>query len=101
MASFYWFTSTFPRGLYHAALVKNILAGRRHPITKAKPLGYSRYPYDMAMLPESWAREIYPNLVLVRRHSQGGHFAALEMPEAFLDDVEEFIRLVCDGLKET
>ena len=99
MTSLYWFTSTFPRGLYHAALVKNFLAGRRHPITKEKPLGYSQYQYDMAMLPESWAREIYPNLVLFRRHTQGGHFAALEMPGAFLDDVEAFIGRVRNGLK--
>lgn len=51
------------------------------------------------MLPESWARETYPNLVLFRRHTQGGHFAALEMPGAFLDNVEAFIGRVRNGLK--
>jgi len=39
--------------------------------------------------PGSWV-ETTGNLVWSRVHEQGGHFAALERPVAFLRDVEEF-----------
>jgi microsomal epoxide hydrolase len=68
MVSLYWFTSTLPRGLYHAALVKGFLEGNPHPISKEKPLGYSLFPHDLALLPNAWAKQIYPNLVLFRTH---------------------------------
>ncbi|RDW93004.1 epoxide hydrolase family protein [Aspergillus mulundensis] len=94
----YWFTSTFPRSLYHASLAKNVLAGIPHPITKSKPLGYSVFPYDMAFVPRAWARELYGNLVAYQRHEQGGHFGALEQPAALLSDVEEFVGMVRDNV---
>ncbi|KAL3463727.1 Alpha/Beta hydrolase protein [Aspergillus heterothallicus] len=94
MATLYWFTSTFPRALYHAELAMKVLAGKSHPISKEKPMGYSLFPYDLALLPSAWAREIYPNLVFFRGHSAGGHFGGLEQPRAFLEDVEEFVAKV-------
>ncbi|KAL3495085.1 Alpha/Beta hydrolase protein [Aspergillus germanicus] len=94
MTTLYWFTSTFPRALYHAELVKNVLAGKPHPISKEKPLGYSLFPYDLVVLPQAWAREIYPNLVAYKTHDKGGHFGALEQPKEFLEGVEEFVERV-------
>lgn len=70
MVSFYWFTRTFPRSLYHATLVKDLLAGHPHPISMEKPLGYSLFPYDLVVLPKAWAKEIYPNLAFFRSHSK-------------------------------
>ncbi|KAJ6104879.1 alpha/beta-hydrolase [Penicillium sp. IBT 16267x] len=70
MVSFYWFTRTFPRSLYHATLVRNLLAGDPHPISMEKPLGYSLFPYDLAVLPKAWAEGIYPNLAFFRSHSK-------------------------------
>ncbi|KAL4789347.1 Alpha/Beta hydrolase protein [Aspergillus venezuelensis] len=87
----WWHTSTFPRSLYHAQLVKNMMAGKPHPITRTKPLGYSCFPYDMAMLPEGWMKELYPNGVFHKRREKGGHFGALEDPVGLLEDVEEFV----------
>ncbi|CAG8295087.1 unnamed protein product [Penicillium olsonii] len=69
MISFYWFTRTFPRSLYHAELVRNISQGKPHPISKQKPLGYSLFPHDLAVLPKAWAEELYPNLILFKAHS--------------------------------
>ncbi|KAJ5624637.1 epoxide hydrolase [Penicillium lagena] len=89
--SFYWFTKTFPRSLYHAELVKNLLRGDKHPISKEKPLGYSMFAHDLAILPQAWAKEIYPNLIFYRAHETGGHFASVEQPKAFLEDVEDFL----------
>ncbi|KAL3461682.1 Alpha/Beta hydrolase protein [Aspergillus heterothallicus] len=64
MTTLYWFTSTFPRALYHAELVKSVLAGKPHPISKEKPMGYSLFPHDLVPLPKAWASEIYPNLII-------------------------------------
>lgn len=68
--SFYWFTQTFPRSLYHANLVKNYSVGIGHPISTEKPLGYSMFAYDLAVLPKPWAQEIYPKLVFFNAHSK-------------------------------
>ncbi|KAJ5882989.1 uncharacterized protein N7473_009875 [Penicillium subrubescens] len=94
LISFYWFTQTFPRGLYHANLVKSYSAGIPHPISTEKPLGYSMFAYDLAVLPKPWAQEIYPNLAFFNAHSKGGHFASLERPSEFLDDIERFLQAV-------
>jgi hypothetical protein len=80
MTTLYWFTSTFPRALYHAELVKNVLAGKPHPISTEKPLGYSLFPYDLVVLPETWAREIYPNLVAYKTHDRVSHHSFLVSP---------------------
>lgn len=32
--------------------------------------------------------------VIANSNSQGGHFASLEQPEAFLEDIEEFLKIV-------
>ncbi|KAJ3576919.1 hypothetical protein NPX13_g3550 [Xylaria arbuscula] len=94
MVSFYWFTDTFPRSLYHATLVKNLSSGNPHPTSMDKPLGYSLFAYDLCVLPKPWAEEMYPNLTLFKAHSEGGHFASIEQPQALLDDVEEFVEKV-------
>ncbi|GIJ86533.1 hypothetical protein Asppvi_005422 [Aspergillus pseudoviridinutans] len=94
LISFYWFTQTFPRSLYHANLVKNYSVGIPHPISTEKPLGYSMFAYDLAVLPKPWVQEIYPNLAFFNAHSKGGHFASLERPSEFLEDIERFLQAV-------
>lgn len=32
------------------------------------------------------------NMVFYREHEKGGHFAALEQPKEFLEDVEDFVK---------
>jgi microsomal epoxide hydrolase len=101
--------------LYHAALAKDTLAGNPIPISKEKPMGYSLFSHDLAVLPYAWVKHIYPNMVFFQAHAivssvcmlcnllkgliadsdlQGGHFAALEQPKALLEDVEEFVGAV-------
>ncbi|PTB43513.1 hypothetical protein M441DRAFT_189529 [Trichoderma asperellum CBS 433.97] len=94
MVSLYWFTDTFPRGLYHAQVIQTMLKGETLPISKEKPLGYSMFPRDVALLPKAWAHQLYPNLVFFKAHEVGGHFARLEQPKLFLQDIEEFAQQV-------
>ncbi|KAK4066313.1 uncharacterized protein Triagg1_8145 [Trichoderma aggressivum f. europaeum] len=94
MTSFYWFTDTFPRSLYHAQVLQTLLKGNPIPISKEKPLGYSQFPRDLALLPKAWAYQLYPNLVFFKAHEMGGHFARLEQPVLFLDDIEDFSKCI-------
>ncbi|KAH8651663.1 Alpha/Beta hydrolase protein [Ilyonectria robusta] len=97
LVSFYWYTDTFPRSLYpYRALAASASSGGFFsvPTSKEKPFGYSVFPAENILVPEAWAEQIYPNLAFYKRHDKariGGHFAALEQPEALLQDVEEFL----------
>ncbi|GAB1208679.1 hypothetical protein APSETT445_007430 [Aspergillus pseudonomiae] len=58
-----------------------------------KPMGYSRFPFDISGLPRKWAATL-GDLVWYNSHVQGGHFAAMENPEELWNDVEHFVRTV-------
>ena len=58
-----------------------------------KPLGYSYFPKELIPIPVSWAATT-GNLVWSKVHESGGHFAALEEPEALLDDIEAWAKEV-------
>ena len=55
-----------------------------------KPFGYAYFAWDVLPAPRAWVATT-GNLVWHRQHAEGGHFAALEKPEALLADVEAFI----------
>lgn len=42
-------------------------------------------------MPKSWVAKT-GNLVWYREHKEGGHFAAMEKPEVFLQDIEDFVK---------
>ncbi len=50
------------------------------------PVAVSAYPDDISAAPESWARKAYPNLIHFKRLDKGGHFAAWEQPESFVNE---------------
>ena len=57
------------------------------------PTGAAIFPAEIYILPRSWVEAAYD-----LRHwtvmPAGGHFAALEQPELYLQDVREFYRLL-------
>ncbi|MBM3218129.1 MAG: epoxide hydrolase [Candidatus Rokubacteria bacterium] len=71
---------------------------RRHerwPIQRGQridvPTGYAAFPKEILHLPRAWAERAYD----IRRWSvmkSGGHFAALEEPEALAAEIAEFFR---------
>ncbi|KAI9148733.1 epoxide hydrolase [Paramyrothecium foliicola] len=98
LVSFYWFTDTISRSIYP---YRGIVASGNWngllssiPTSNKKPFGYSVFPSEIIMVPELWAKKIFPNLVYYRRNDKGGHFAALEQPALFLENIEEFLRIV-------
>ena len=50
------------------------------------PLGISRFPYDLIVLPKLWNQTLGP-VVFEQDHDRGGHFAAWENPEALVADL--------------
>lgn len=91
--SIYWFTGTINSAnmLYKAGPAEGsalLKPGERVTV----PTAYSDYPMDvLTATPESWGRRGY-NIVRWREMKAGGHFAAMEEPKLFADDVREFFR---------
>jgi pimeloyl-ACP methyl ester carboxylesterase len=55
------------------------------------PTAVSIYPGEIYKPPKVWT-EKYFNLQQYRTHDDGGHFAPLEVPETYVDDVATFFR---------
>jgi len=56
------------------------------------PVGCSVYPKDIFRGSRRWAERRFKNLVHWNEFDKGGHFAALERPETFIDEVRSCFR---------
>ena len=57
----------------------------------AVPTGVARFPKEILKAPRSWCEKGY-NIVHWTDMPRGGHFAAYEQPELFIEDVRTFFR---------
>jgi pimeloyl-ACP methyl ester carboxylesterase len=57
------------------------------------PTGVARYPKEVLRWPRSWVEQQY-NVTRWATMPRGGHFPAMEQPELFADDLQEFFRTV-------
>ena len=57
------------------------------------PTGVARYPKEILRTPRPWVEQRY-NVTHWVEMPRGGHFAAMEQPELFVDDVRAFFRTV-------
>src|SRR5215469_3103791 len=90
--NFYWFTGAIGSSFwpYYARM------HRPWPVPEGRtidvPTGYAQFPREILRPPRSLAARTYTD---IRRWSvmpRGGHFAALEQPEALAAEVSEFFR---------
>ncbi|KAM0753674.1 alpha/beta-hydrolase [Meredithblackwellia eburnea MCA 4105] len=90
--SLYWFTRTIAKCFYpYREMFSGSQLGHGNPNYRvSKPLGYSWFPKEILPSPKSWVSTT-GNLVFHRAHTSGGHFAALEEPALFLEDLEAFV----------
>ena len=98
--SLYWFTETFPRCIYpyrerwgskeYKSKEGEKSGGADRFPAVTKPFGYSFFPYELLPTPVALVAKT-SNLVWHRRHTSGGHFAALEKPKEFAQDIEDFV----------
>ena len=85
----YWLTNT---GVSSARLYWENKIPFFAPKQFAIPVAVSVFPDDICPAPRSWVEKAYPKLLLYNRHTKGGHFAAWEQPQAFIDDVRAGFR---------
>jgi pimeloyl-ACP methyl ester carboxylesterase len=61
--------------------------GSDGPTTVSLPTGCSIFPKEIVPTPRSWAEKRYTNIVYWNELSAGGHFAAFEQPELFVNEI--------------
>jgi len=90
--SLYWFTGSIGASFWPYYV-------RMHepwPIPEGKtvavPTGYAEFPKEILHPPRSLAVKTYPDIRRWSRMEKGGHFAALEQPEALAHEIIEFFR---------
>jgi len=58
------------------------------------PMGGSIFPKELMRPSRSWAERNFTNIQHWNELDRGGHFAAMEQPESFVDEVRTLFRLV-------
>jgi hypothetical protein len=58
------------------------------------PAGASAFPKDIMPVPRSWMEQRYANMVYWHDMPYGGHFAAWEQPELFVDELRACFALM-------
>jgi microsomal epoxide hydrolase len=83
----YWLSGTINSSirLYHESV------GHRRPFAVTVPTGHSRFPAEIFRPPRAWAEQFY-NIVRWSTPARGGHFAAMEVPELFVEELRAFVR---------
>ena len=56
------------------------------------PTGCSLFPKEIVPTPREWAEQRYTNIVYWNELSKGGHFAAFEQPELFVNELRSCFR---------
>jgi microsomal epoxide hydrolase len=56
------------------------------------PTGYAAFPKEIVRPPRSLAEKMYPNIQRWTVMPRGGHFAAMEQPEALAGEIQAFFR---------
>lgn len=89
--SVYWFSETI------TSAIRLYREARHQPITFAPgerlvvPVGFAAFPGEVAVPPREWVSRVYD----IRRWTEmkrGGHFAAMEQPQALAEDIRAFFR---------
>ncbi len=90
-AMLYWATQT-------SASSARLYWESRHSGSAAQPLpfvevptGVARYPKEILRWPRAWVERQY-NVVHWAVMARGGHFAAMEQPDLFVEDLRSFVR---------
>ena len=58
------------------------------------PTGCSIFPKEIVAMPRSWAEGTYHNIIYWNELDKGGHFAAFEQPELFVNELRNCFQLM-------
>ena len=89
----YWVTATATSSARLYWELQHRGSGKGPPEFVDVPTGIARYPKEVIRFPRSWVERRY-NVTYWADMPRGGHFAAMEQPELFVDDVRTFFRTV-------
>ena len=92
----YWLTGTAAsaaRSYWEdaRALAASLASGQPPPPVSV-PVGFTTFPGEIWATPRSWAEAVYPDIAYFNEAEKGGHFAAWEEPEVFVDEVRATFR---------
>jgi pimeloyl-ACP methyl ester carboxylesterase len=91
--SIYWFTQTI------GSSMRTYWEGRKCPLHFAPgqrinvPCAVAHFPKELTMPPKQWVGQVF-DIKRWTEMSRGGHFAALEQPNALVEDIRAFFGLL-------
>ena len=89
----YWVTGTITSSVRLYWELQHAGSGPDAPDFVDVPTGVARYPKEPIRLPRAWVDRRY-QVAHWAEMPRGGHFAAMEQPALFVDDVRTFFRTV-------
>jgi len=89
----YWLTGTAASSARFYLEQRMLLGKRNNPGRVDLPVGASVFPRDLPA-PRSWAAQVYPKLIYWNELDRGGHFASLEEPMLFTQELRAFSRKI-------
>jgi pimeloyl-ACP methyl ester carboxylesterase len=87
----YWLTNSAASSARFYLEQSNALGKRNNPGRVDLPVGISVFPHDLPAA-RSWAPAVYPRLFYWHELDRGGHFASLEVPELFTEELRRCFR---------
>jgi pimeloyl-ACP methyl ester carboxylesterase len=85
----FWLTNT---GVSSGRLYWENKTGFFSPKGVKVPVAVSDFPDEIYGTPRAWAERAYPNLIHYNKVEKGGHFAAWEQPELFVQELRNGFR---------
>jgi pimeloyl-ACP methyl ester carboxylesterase len=92
----YWLTNSAASSARFYLEQKAALNGRNSPGPVDLPVGVSVFPNDLPAA-RSWASAVYPRLFYWNELDRGGHFASLEVPDLFTEELRRCFRTLRGG----
>ena len=92
----YWVTETMPSSVrlyYESSHPAGYKSVQRPPRNGRVPVGVALFPKEIHIPARKWVEKSY-NLIHWTEMPRGGHFAAMEEPQLFVEDVRAFFRKV-------
>jgi pimeloyl-ACP methyl ester carboxylesterase len=87
----YWLTNSSASSARVYLEQANLLKGRNNPGRVDLPVAVSVFPHDLPAA-RSWASAVYPRLFYWNELERGGHFASLEVPDLFTQELRRSFR---------
>ncbi|KAF8509175.1 alpha/beta-hydrolase [Hysterangium stoloniferum] len=89
--SIYWFSRegpTSPLRMYYEIAQTDSWSPSNLKVSSSVLFGASLFPNELLLFPGTWLRTL-ANVVFIKEHDSGGHFAAHENPEEIVEDLRE------------